>query len=121
LIWHAATRTINPSVPEEFIQRELEKDHARAAAEYLAEFRTDVESFISLEPGCRERGPSRQWRYHAFVDPSGGSNDGMTLAIAHKGNTVILDLVRERRAPFSPEAVVEEFAGELTHTAGSPH
>jgi hypothetical protein len=48
------------------------------------------------------------------VDPSGGSNDAMTLAIAHKeGNTVILDMVRERRPPFSPEAVVEEFANEL--------
>src|SRR6516165_11731192 len=67
-----------------------------------------------IEPGCRERGALRQWRYHAFVDPSGGSNDAMTLAIAHKeGNTVILDMVRERRPPFSPEAVVEEFANEL--------
>jgi hypothetical protein len=44
LIWHASTRTMNSSVPEEFIQRELEKDHSRAAVEYLAEFRTDVES-----------------------------------------------------------------------------
>jgi hypothetical protein len=56
----------------------------------------------------------RQWRYWGFVDPSGGSNDAMTLAVAHReGNTVILDLVRERRPPFSPEAVVEEFAGVL--------
>src|SRR6516164_3182677 len=121
LIWRASTRTMNPSVPEEFIARELDKDQARAAAEYLAEFRTDVENFIGLEavraciePGCRERGALRQWRYHAFVDPSGGSNDAMTLAIAHKeGNTVILDMVRERRPPFSPEAVVEEFANEV--------
>jgi hypothetical protein len=121
LIWRASTRTMNPSVPEEFIARELDKDQARAAAEYLAEFRTDVENFIGLdairaciEPGCRERGALRQWRYHAFVDPSGGSNDAMTLAIAHKeGNTVILDMVRERRPPFSPEAVVEEFANAL--------
>jgi len=105
LIWHAPTRTMNPSVPEEFIACELDKDQARAAAEYLAEFRTDVENFVGLEavraciePGCRERGALRQWRYHAFVDPSGGSNDAMTLAIAHKeGNTVILDMVRERR------------------------
>jgi hypothetical protein len=33
------------------------------------------------------------------------------MAIAHKeGNTVILDLIREVRPPFSPEQVVEEFA-----------
>jgi hypothetical protein len=121
LIWHAPTRAMNASVPEEFIQRELEKDHARAAAEFLAEFRTDVESYISLDAvkaciasDARERPPVRQYRYYAFTDPSGGSNDSMTLAIAHKeGDTVVLDMVRERRAPFSPEAVVEEFANEL--------
>jgi hypothetical protein len=33
------------------------------------------------------------------------------LAIAHKeGKTNILDLVRDRVPPFSPEAVIEEFA-----------
>jgi hypothetical protein len=35
----------------------------------------------------------------------------MTLAIAHReGETEILDVIRERKPPFSPEAVVEEFA-----------
>ena len=50
--------------------------------------------------------------YLAFVDPSGGSNDSMTLAIGHRGQDgrAIVDVVRERRPPFSPEAVVEEFA-----------
>lgn len=38
----------------------------------------------------------------------------MTVAIAHKeGETEILDLVRERKPPFSPEAVVEEFASTI--------
>ena len=38
----------------------------------------------------------------------------MTLAIAHmKGNRAILDCVRERRAPFSPDGVVKEFADTL--------
>jgi hypothetical protein len=49
--------------------------------------------------------------YFAFVDPSGSSSDSFTLAIAHKeGETEILDVVRERKPPFSPEAVTEEFA-----------
>jgi hypothetical protein len=49
-----------------------------------------------------------------FVDPSGGSADAMTLAIAHKeGSTVILDLTREVKPPFSPEAVADEFAETL--------
>ena len=87
----------------------------------IAEFRTDVESFLSLEAlracvnaGVRERPPQRQWRYVAFVDPSGGSADSMTLAVAHKeGNTCILDVIRQATVPFSPEAVVEEFADTL--------
>ena len=52
--------------------------------------------------------------YRAFVDPSGGSEDAMTLAIAHKTTApdkrVIADAVREARPPFSPEAVVDVFA-----------
>ena len=50
-------------------------------------------------------------RYFGFVDPSGGSQDSFTLAIAHQEKgTAVLDCVRERRPPFSPEAVVREFA-----------
>src|SRR5271166_1142847 len=43
---------------------------------------------------------------------SGGTSDSMTLAIAHRGerDRVILDAVRERRPPFSPDDVVLEFA-----------
>jgi hypothetical protein len=38
----------------------------------------------------------------------------MTLAIAHREDSrVVLDVVRERRPPFSPEAVVTEFADTL--------
>jgi hypothetical protein len=49
--------------------------------------------------------------YSAFVDPSGGSADSMTLAIGHQEDDVaVLDAIRERRPPFSPEDVVLEFA-----------
>src|SRR6185437_5780125 len=98
--------------------RAMDCDPAAASAEYLAEFRTDVEAFITREAveacinlGVRERASERKHSYIAFVDPSGGSSDAMTLAIAHKeGETEILDVIRERKPPFSPEAVVEEFA-----------
>jgi hypothetical protein len=54
---------------------------------------------------------ARPVAYVGFVDPSGGSSDSMTVAVAHKeGDVVILDAVRERRTPFSPEAVVEDFS-----------
>src|SRR5262249_1847086 len=53
-------------------------------------------------------------RYHCFVDPSGGSSDSFTMAIAHReGKTAVLDLVREVKAPFSPEATVADFCKVL--------
>ena len=44
LVWQADTRTMNPTVPQSFIDTETEKDPANAAAEYGAQFRTDVSS-----------------------------------------------------------------------------
>ncbi|KMO17571.1 hypothetical protein [Methylobacterium platani] len=116
LVWRAPTRVMNPSVPQRLIDEAYERDPAAAAAEYGAEFRTDVERFVSLDvvDACIavdvfERPPSQG--HVAFVDPSGGSGDSMTLAIAHpEGDAVVLDAVRECRPPFSPDQVVEDFA-----------
>ena len=85
------------------------------------EFRTDVESFVSREvveacvsPGCFERAPVSGISYFGFVDPSGGSSDAMTLAIGHRdGERAVLDAIRERKPPFSPDDVVIEFAALL--------
>jgi hypothetical protein len=121
LVWKAATRTMNPTVPQALIDRAMERDQASAAAEYGAEFRSDIEGFVSREaveavisPGVYERAPLSNTRYIAFVDPSGGSADSMTLAIGHKeGQVALLDAIRERKPPFSPEAVVKDFADLL--------
>ena len=120
LVWRAATRAMNPTVPERLIAEAYERDPASAAAEYGAEFRTDVERFVSLDvvnatvaPGTFERPPGKL-RYNGFVDPSGGSGDSMTLAISHvEGTTIVLDAVREARPPFSPDQVVQDFAALL--------
>ena len=112
-------REFNPSLPQRVVDRALERDHAAASAEYLAIWRADIESFLSVEavsavvqPGVAELGPLRnEFAYSAFVDPSGGSVDSMTIAIAHMDKSRgVLDCLRERRAPFNPEDVVEEFA-----------
>ena len=52
-------------------------------------------------------------RFFAFVDPSGGSNDSMTMAIARLDKVALLCGHWEKRPPFSPDAVVEEFASIL--------
>ena len=79
LVWKAPTTAMNPTISEAFVAAELEKDEAAARAEYLAEFRTDIETFFSreiveacIEPGVHARPPLDGIRYTAFVDPSGG-------------------------------------------------
>ena len=121
LVWQADTRTMNPTVPQRIIDEAYERDPVSAASEYGAQFRSDFESFISrevveagIEPLCFERTPLSNIQYIGFVDPSGGSSDSYTLAIAHREDTtVVLDCQREWRPPFSPEAVTAEAAALL--------
>ena len=121
LVWRARTRTMNPTVPQDFIDAEFERDSASAAAEYGANFRSDIAAFVDLAvleactaDGLFELPPVSGTAYLAFCDPSGGSSDAMTLAIAHHDDGVaVLDCVREVRAPFQPEAVVEDFCATL--------
>jgi len=122
LVWKAATRVMNPNVPQSIIDDAMGADPATAAAEYAAEFRTDVETFVSREVvdaavvSARHELPRiDNVAYRAFVDPSGGSSDSMTLAIAHieANNRIVLDMLRERRPPFSPDDVAKEFADTL--------
>jgi hypothetical protein len=118
LVWQAATRVMNPTVPQAVIERAVERDEASASAEYLAQFRADVERAFSREAieavvsaGVIERSRISGVRYFGFADPSGGSSDSFTGAVAHQENgLVILDAVRERRPPFSPEVVTKELA-----------
>lgn len=122
LVWKAATRVMNSTVPQSIIDEAAEADPANAAAEYGAEFRTDVESFVSREviEQCTvthrlELPPVEDTTYVAFVDPSGGSSNSMTLAIAHLDDedVAVLDAVREVRPPFSPDQVVSDFCDLL--------
>jgi hypothetical protein len=121
LVWRAPTRTMNPGIPQNLIDQALDDDPAHAAAEWLAEFRSDIETFISREAveacvvlGTYERPAVPGVAYYAFADPSGGSGDSFVLAIGHKQDDVaVVDCVREVRSPFSPDSVVKEFAAVL--------
>ena len=121
LVAKAPSREMNPTLPQRVIDRAIEADPEAASAEYGAEFRGDIEIFVSREAmeacvstGVTVRSPLASVAYRAFVDPSGGSSDAMTLAIAHiEERRVVLDCLLERKAPFSPEAAVAEFAGTL--------
>lgn len=122
VVWKASSRQMNPCLPQKVVDQAIEADPAAAAAEYLSEWRQDVEGFIADEAlsaatvtGRLELVPASGVSYVAFVDPAGGSGgDSMTLAIAHHdASRAVLDCVREFRPPFSPQMVVADFAATL--------
>lgn len=117
LVVKADTRTMNPTLPVSVINRAYESDPFRAAAEYGANFLDGISNLLTAEivdaavdTGVFERPYNERTRYHAFIDPAGGSGqDSMTLAIAHaEGKVSVIDVAREWKPPFSPESVVIE-------------
>lgn len=120
LVAKGTTRDFNQTIPQAEIDRELERDRARNTAELLAEFRSDLESYIALEvvESCvgsyYEMAPAAGVRYCGFTDPSGGSDDSFTLSIAHRdGERVVVDCIREVKPPLSPENVIDQFVSVL--------
>jgi hypothetical protein len=121
LCWKAPTRTMNPTIPQELIDRDMASDPEAAMSEWGADFRTDLETFLPLDKiveatvsGRRELPPMSGVYYKAFFDPSGGRGDAAALAIAHiEGGRVILDLVRRYPAPHDPSVVISKMAEVL--------
>jgi hypothetical protein len=121
LVAKAPSRVMNPSLSAGVVERAYADDAEAASAEYGAEFRGDLAVFVgretldaAIEIGVAVRAPLDGVAYLGFVDPSGGSSDSMTLAIAHaEGARIVVDFIGERKAPFAPSSVVEEFAAVL--------
>lgn len=123
LVWQASTRRMNPSISQAVVDAAYEADPQSAMAEYGGLFRTDVDAYISREAvdaavvaGRRELPPIAGMTYRAFLDAAGGSgSDSMTIAVAHRepDGRVLLDLVREKKPPFSPASCVAEMAEAL--------
>ena len=127
LVWQADTATMNPTISQNFIDKEIEKDPEAGRAEWLGLFREDVSAAFPLEvieaciiPGRLELPPSPHVvQYFCFVDPSGGRHDAFTLAIAHLDyeDRVILDAIRATRPPFDPSEAVKEYCASLKNYA----
>ena len=115
LVAYATSRDLNPSLSQAEIDREIERDPLRNRSEYLSEWRDDISGFISREvvEACvsdfRELPPVPTTSYSCFIDAASGVEDGdsYAAAIAHRsGDLIIVDALREVRAPFSPAAAV---------------
>jgi hypothetical protein len=118
---------LNPLLDPTIISEALAEDPIAARADWLGEFRSDLESFVSVEAveaviveGRAELPPIAGKRYVGFLDAAGGSGgphgDSFTAAVAHReGDIVVLDAVREVRPKpsFSPEQVIATVVAPL--------
>ena len=120
------TLELNPTFDAQAVEDAYSEDPVGAASEYGANFRNDVESYLSLDAvravtvaGRLELPPLKGIAYQGFIDFAGGSGkDSAALAITHgeqRGElrSAVLDLVREVRPPFSPERTAADFARTL--------
>jgi hypothetical protein len=75
IVWQADTKSMNSTIPEEVIRDAYEDDPSSAAAEYGAEFRRDIETYVAREaveacviPGRYELAYSPSFGYWSFND-----------------------------------------------------
>jgi hypothetical protein len=122
LVVVGTSQQFNPTLADGVIERARASDPEGSRAEWDAEFRSDLASFLddatleSVIDHSRplELPPKGTRRYGAFVDPSGGRHDAFTLCIGHReGDAFIVDVVRGVRPPFDPQEVASGYAGLL--------
>ena len=123
LVIRATSRQLNPTLDEADIARRIANDPAAARAEWLAEWRDDINGWLPLETieaavdrGVSVRPPlaNRRMHYAAAIDPSGGAKDSFTAAVAHvEDGVAILDCVVEIKPPFNPTSATARIAGVL--------
>jgi hypothetical protein len=123
LFWKSTSLQMNLTLSRAAIALARLRDPQSAKSEYDSQWRDDLSSFLSEQvvDSCivknRRLVPfQKRFQYHAFVDPSGGRSDSMTMCLSHEENgKVVVDLLEERLAPFSPSEVVAEFAGIMKY------
>jgi hypothetical protein len=109
LVIHAPSLTLNPTLPKKIIERRLKEDPEAGAAEYLAEWRSDLSDFLSrdlvescVDQGVTVRPPRAGVEYHMFCDASGGKGDSFCSCVAHaEENVIVVDALHETRSPFN--------------------
>jgi hypothetical protein len=129
LFWNAATWDMRPIDQELqlFLDEEKYRDPSSFASEYGAQYRSDLEDYLSLEQvqACVISGRSLMpyeagKTYYAFLDTAGGGGqDSAALAIGHaypkdKGRFgVAVDRVIEWRPTFDAEDTADAIAKAL--------
>jgi len=113
LVLQGPTTTFNSTLAPEVIAAHRAADPTSATAEWDAQFRDDLFSFLddasidaAVEHGRPAELPPREGCiYFAFTDMSGGGHDASTLGILHRdGERLVADVVRGRRGHHDPVA-----------------
>lgn len=137
LYWQAASAVMNPTLKLSTIERAVAADPAKAAAEWLGQFRGDLQSYTTREAlmawvprGVSLRAPVPGITYVLGEDPAGGqataNADSYTWAVAHceldaTGRPIaVLDLVGEAEPPFVPNSAVARIAVDAQQYNGIP-
>jgi hypothetical protein len=120
LVVRGASKTFNPTIADEEVEDALARDPAKARAEWLAEWRDDIASYLprelieaSVDHGVLVRPRETGKHYSAFVDAASGvGEDSYCLGIAHReaNDRVVLDCLREIRPRFDPASATAELA-----------
>lgn len=124
LVWRSASLDFNPTIPKEEIEEALKEDYAIAKAEWLAIFREDLESYMTIEmiegaiPHKLPLIPfAPKNRYVGFIDMSGGRSDSSCLAISYMdyqdNNKIKLVRLEEIKAPHNPKLATKTFSDIL--------
>jgi hypothetical protein len=120
LVVQGPSTAFNPCLSQSAIDAAVADDPEGARAEWEATFRADISAFLDDQliddaidhSRPLELPPGQNFKYSAFVDPSGGRHDAFTVCIGHrsKNESFVADVVRAKRPPFDPKFVVAEFA-----------
>jgi hypothetical protein len=124
LVIKAPSMVMNPTLDRATVERSIAEDPAKGKAEWLGEFRDDVNDLLPADViegatdwGISERAPRPGIKYMAFADASGGTGqDSFGMAIAHVDDlseAIIIDLIRERKPRFVTAEVIAEYADIL--------
>jgi hypothetical protein len=123
LVVQADSRTLNPSLRQDVVDRAYEEDAVAAEAEFGGQFRQPVTAYLdrAVVEKAVERGVTGRTRlpgviYRAHIDVAGGTgSDSFCVCIGHKmrdaGRDIcVVDALFEARPPFDPDVITAQAA-----------
>ena len=128
LVVRGATSAFNPTIDQAVIAKQMRDDPEGGAAEWLAEFRSDISALFDdavIEDAIDfarplELPPRGQRQYFAFADASAGRHDAFSAVVGHLEGDKGEGALRRRRGERAAAAVQSERRGRGVRPA-CPH